>query len=61
MGISPLTWIAPAGLPFVIVHGNDNMAELVYILKDMNTLTPEMHSESGFAELFKAVEHKLAE
>jgi hypothetical protein len=39
----------------------NTMAQLVYILKDMNTLTPEMHSESGFAELFKAVEHKLAE
>lgn len=37
------------------------MAELVYTLKNMNTLTPEMHSESGFEELFKAVERKLAE
>ena len=39
----------------------NTMAELVYTLKDMNTLTPEMHSESGFEELFQAVERKLAE
>ena len=37
------------------------IAELTNILKDMNTLTPEMHSESGFAEMFKAVECKIAE
>ena len=32
-GISHLTWIAPAGLPYVIVHVNDNMriqAELTH-------------------------------
>ncbi|WP_204141290.1 tetratricopeptide repeat protein [Halomicronema sp. CCY15110] len=34
---------------------------LIDILKDMNTLTPEMHRESDFDELFKAVEQKLAE
>ena len=39
----------------------NTMAELVYTLKDMNALTPEMHSDTGFAELFKAIEHKLAE
>lgn len=37
------------------------IAGLIDILKDMNTLTPEMHTESSFHELFKAVEHKLAE
>lgn len=39
----------------------NTMAELTNIIKDMNALTPEMHSESGFAELFKAIERKLAE
>ncbi|MBE7556399.1 MAG: TIR domain-containing protein [Anaerolineales bacterium] len=39
----------------------NTMAELTNIIKDMNALTPEMHSESGFAELFKAIEGKLAE
>jgi hypothetical protein len=39
----------------------NTIAELVNIIKDMNTLTPEMHSESGFAQLFKAIEDKLAE
>jgi internalin A len=37
------------------------IAGLIDILKDMNTFTPEMHSESGFDELFQAVERKLAE
>lgn len=39
----------------------NTIAELAYLLKDMNTLTPEMHAKSGFAELFEAVERKLAE
>lgn len=39
----------------------NTIAELTNIIKDMNALTPEMHSGSGFAELFKAVERKLAE
>ena len=29
--------------------------------QDMNTLTPEMHSNSDFTELFNAVERKMAE
>ncbi|HUM72485.1 MAG TPA: TIR domain-containing protein, partial [Chloroflexota bacterium] len=37
------------------------LPRLTYILKDMNTLSPDMHEESGFAELFAAVEKKLAE
>lgn len=37
------------------------IANLMNILKDMNTLTPEMHSESGFKALFEAVERKLKE
>ena len=39
----------------------NTIAELVHLLKDMNTLTPEMHSQSGFAELFRAIEQKLTE
>jgi len=37
------------------------IAELIDILKDMNPLTPEIHTESGFDELFKAVKRKLPE
>jgi hypothetical protein len=37
------------------------IARLTYLLKDMNALTPEMHARSGFEELFRAVERKLAE
>jgi hypothetical protein len=37
------------------------IADLTNILKDMNTLTSEMHSESAFETLFKAVEQKMAE
>jgi hypothetical protein len=32
---------------------------LIDILRDMNTLTPEMHSESNFEALFKAVERTI--
>ncbi len=39
----------------------NTIAEITNILKDMNTLTPEIHSESGFGEMFKAVEWKMAE
>lgn len=39
----------------------NTIAELTHLLKDMNTLTPEMHTQSGFAELFQAIERKLAE
>jgi len=39
----------------------NTIAELTHLLKDMNTLTPEMHSESGFEELYEAIERKLAE
>ncbi|MFN8453999.1 MAG: toll/interleukin-1 receptor domain-containing protein [Anaerolineae bacterium] len=37
------------------------LPKLTTVLKDMNTLTAKLHSESGFEELFKAVEQKLAE
>ncbi len=39
----------------------NTIAELTSIIKDMNTLTPEMHSNSGFEALFKAIERKLGE
>lgn len=37
------------------------LPRLTNILKDMNTLTAQIHSESGFAELIKAIEQKLEE
>jgi len=36
------------------------IAELTNILKDMNTLTPDMHTESGFKDIFEAIATKLA-
>ncbi|MDJ0704813.1 MAG: COR domain-containing protein [Leptolyngbyaceae cyanobacterium MO_188.B28] len=38
-----------------------HLPRLTHILKDMNTLTAKIHSESGFEELFEAVRRKLAE
>jgi small GTP-binding protein len=38
-----------------------NIAKLTDILKDMNTLTPEIHEQSGFSEIFDAVMAKLEE
>ncbi|NER83464.1 MAG: TIR domain-containing protein [Leptolyngbya sp. SIO1D8] len=35
------------------------IAELTETLKDMNTLTPQIHTESGFADLISAVEKRL--
>ncbi len=37
------------------------LPRLTNILKDMNTLTVQIHSKSGFAELIKAIEQKLEE
>jgi Caspase domain/TIR domain len=37
------------------------LPRLTNILKDMNTLTAQIHSESGFAELIKAIAQKLEE
>ncbi|MEH2454741.1 hypothetical protein [Nostoc sp.] len=39
----------------------NTIAELTDIFKNMNTLTPDIHSESDFGVLFEAVERKLAE
>ncbi|MEM9218584.1 MAG: COR domain-containing protein [Cyanobacteria bacterium P01_F01_bin.150] len=37
------------------------IADLTDTLKDMNTLTPDIHTDSGFAELIKAIEDRLDE
>jgi hypothetical protein len=37
------------------------IAELTNTLKDMNTLTAQIHSESGFADLISAIQQKLEE
>jgi hypothetical protein len=38
----------------------DNISNLTFFLKDMNTLTPEMHENSNFAGLINALERRLA-
>jgi len=37
----------------------NTIAELTNLLKDMNTLTPDIHSQSEFEELIKAIEIRL--
>ncbi|QMS88045.1 leucine-rich repeat domain-containing protein [Nostoc edaphicum CCNP1411] len=39
----------------------NTIAELTNLLKDMNTLTPDIHSKSGFEELLNAIAHRLDE
>lgn len=39
----------------------DNISNLTYLLKDMNTLTPEMHEGSDFATLINMLEKRIAE
>ncbi len=38
----------------------NTISELTKTLKNMNTLTPELYKESGFEELYKAIEIKIA-
>ena len=38
----------------------DNISNLTFFLKDMNTLTPEMHENSNFAVLLTTLEKRLA-
>jgi hypothetical protein len=38
----------------------DNISNLTFFLKDMNTLTPEMHENSNFSSLISALEKRLA-
>ncbi|MEH1950733.1 MAG: leucine-rich repeat domain-containing protein [Nostoc sp.] len=37
------------------------IAQFTNLLKDMNTLTPDIHSKSGFEELLNAIAHRLDE
>ena len=37
----------------------DNISNLTFFLKDMNTLTPEMHENSNFASIVNGVEKRL--
>ncbi|HAG84981.1 MAG TPA: hypothetical protein DCL61_28485 [Cyanobacteria bacterium UBA12227] len=39
----------------------NTIAELTNILKDMNTLTPDIHSQSDFEDLINAIETRLNE
>jgi len=39
----------------------DNISKLTYMLKDMNTLTPEMHEGSNFSRLIEDVKKRLGE
>lgn len=39
----------------------DNISNLTFFLKDMNTLTPEMHENSNFVSLISALEKRLAQ
>ncbi len=39
----------------------DNISNLTFLLKDMNTLTPEMHENSNFATLVEMLKQRLGE
>jgi hypothetical protein len=39
----------------------DKIAGLTSLLKDMNTLTPEMHQEAHFRDLYDAIEQRMKE
>lgn len=39
----------------------DKVSGLTSILKDMNTLTPEMHQEANFSHLYDAIEERMKE
>ncbi len=39
----------------------DKISGLASTLKDMNTLTPEMHQDSNFSHLFEAIEKRMKE
>jgi len=39
----------------------DKISGLASLLKDMNTLTPEMHRESDFSELYNAIQKRIDE
>jgi hypothetical protein len=39
----------------------DNVSNLTFLLKDMNTLTPEMHESTNFVSLITTLEKRLAQ
>jgi hypothetical protein len=39
----------------------DNISNLTFLLKDMNTLTPEMHESSNFATMIAALKKRLSD
>jgi hypothetical protein len=39
----------------------DNISNLTFLLKDMNTLTPEMHENSNFAIMISALKKRLSD
>ena len=39
----------------------DNISNLIAILSDMNTLTPDMHQDSDFSALYEAIEKRMKE
>ena len=38
----------------------DKVSGLTSILKDMNTLTPDMHRDSDFSEIYTGIEQRMA-
>lgn len=39
----------------------NTIAQLTHVLKDMNTLTPDIHSQSDFEDLFEVIKNRLIE
>lgn len=39
---------------------HQNISNILFVLKDMNTLTPDMHQDSHFEAMFKAIDEKIA-
>jgi hypothetical protein len=39
----------------------DKVSGLTSILKDMNTLTPDMHRDSDFSEIYEGIERRMKE
>jgi formylglycine-generating enzyme required for sulfatase activity len=39
----------------------DNISRLTFILSDMNTLTPDMHRDSDFTDMYTAIEKRIKE
>jgi hypothetical protein len=39
---------------------HQSISNILFVLKDMNTLTPDMHQDSHFEAMFKAIDDKIA-